>query len=177
MVVQLFEDVLAKIKKNFDHLSIAISASLLVLQLRKLYYIPAHWNNYMPMMEVGKIVGFDAIDFSQDNWRGIWTFIHLILTMWLVYTALTSSWEALALPHYLFTFWIIISCYRFGGFSLPVALGVNLGTLTVMQFAFKWKCRRVYRLFVSLPSLAELVIFCLCSVSWFIKCFLINRFV
>lgn len=154
----------AKIMRdNFDFLSIPILLSL-ILQLRKPYYIFSDWEHYTPMLEVGELLGFTPINFAQEPWRGIWTIVHLGLVFRLASAGLTKSWEHLAdgftSPHFMFLGWILLNCFRFGGFGLVTALAVNLGTLLLMEVTKRNKQRMLYRLFVSLPSLVELVIFC-----------------
>lgn len=134
--------------------------SLFQYQVPKLFWIPLAWSCYMPMGNVGLLLGFQAINFGLEHWRGVWTYIHLLLSLTseaLFFFPTTRHkprilWSA----HILFCFWLLLGSWRFGTLPVSTALCVNLGCLLAMNFfVLIWPSEMGYKRLLALPSLLE----------------------
>jgi hypothetical protein len=136
-----------------------LGISLLWLGIPKFCFLIRNWDSYVPMQQVGEFLHFTSLDFSQDIWRGIWTLVHHCLGIALFCSYVVFKiWKTkegqdlFLLFNSLFSFWILLNCYRFGTAPSSAALLVNLGTLWLMQKTIQsnW-----YLLCFGLPSFLE----------------------
>lgn len=145
-------------------INIILYSSLIFIQLPKLHFIPLYWDNYTPMMEVGEYLNMQPIQFSAswwNTWRGVWIYVHLLSCITIFALLLRRERKALFFnAHWFFCGWMMLNVIQFGTAPWYVAVPINIiFVLLINIFAFIWPSEIMYKIFLGMPSLLEMIVF------------------